>query len=33
MTRKEFARALRKHFRRQHGYLNPLPEDADERLD
>lgn len=33
MTRNEFVRALRKHFRRQHGYLNSLPEDADERLD
>jgi hypothetical protein len=33
MTRKEFARALRQSFRRQYGYINPLPEDADERLD
>ncbi|WP_439632231.1 SMI1/KNR4 family protein [Gemmata sp.] len=33
MTRKEFARALRKQFRRRRGHLNPLPEDAEERLD
>ena len=33
MTRKEFARRLRKQFRRQHGYINPLPEDAVELLD
>ena len=32
MTRKEFAQALLKSFRRQYGYLNPLPEDADDRL-
>lgn len=28
MNRKEFALALRKSFRRQYGYINPLPEDA-----
>jgi hypothetical protein len=33
MTRKEFARSLRKWFRQQNGYVNPLPEDADHTLD
>src|SRR5262245_25468285 len=33
MTRKQFARLLRQNFRRRYGYLNPLPEDADQRLD
>ena len=32
MTRREFARALRKSFLRRHGHLAPLPEDADGRL-
>jgi hypothetical protein len=33
MTRKEFARSLRRQFRQEFGFINPLPEDADELLD
>ena len=32
MTRKEFAKKLRRQFRRVNGYINPLPDDAKERL-
>lgn len=32
MTRREFAKKLRQRFRRMNGYVNPLPEDADDRL-